>query len=479
MSATQQSGYKPAGRERVGLVARKVAANLIAGVVDDKRSLEKLVDERNGLAAWRALIERDRALARAIATTALRHRGEIEQALMSMLERKPPQRARHLLHTLHAAAAQILFMAAPDSAAVDLAVTAIFEDGRTKRFASMANAVLRRLAREKVSLKLDQSARTVFPRWLADQLRTDHGRQTADAIASAVLHEPTIDITPSPALSGAQVAALAEHMAAQILACGSLRLTSETAVRDLAGYEIGTWWVQDAASAMPVRMLGEVRGLAVADLCAAPGGKTAQLAAAGAQVTAVDISASRLVRLRENLARLKLSAEIVEADILQWEPGARFDAVLLDAPCSSTGTIRRHPDVMWNKEAAEVEALAQLQEKLIVRAASFLRPGGTLVYANCSMLKREGEALLAKFVSGGIAAAGLKHLPLAPGEMPGIDGLINTQGALRTLPGDWPRPDMPRMGGLDGFFACRFTKASSQLRANSALPAGQLHDSIG
>ncbi len=425
-------------------------------MVDDRRSLEALTDENSGIAAYRALDPRDRSLARAIALTTLRHRGEIGRALARMLDRRPPQKARHLLHTLDVAAAQILYMAVPQSAAVDLAVTAISADSRTQRFASMANAVLRRLAREKDAiLALPSDAATVFPQWLAAELRRDHGRDNADAIARAILFEPVIDITPSPLLSQAQIAGLAVSLDARALPTGSLRLSGLAPVAELPGYGEGSWWVQDAASALPIRLLGDVAGRRVADLCAAPGGKTAQLAAMGANVTAVDISPVRLERLAENLARLRLTAEIVAADILQWEPAEKFDAVLLDAPCSSTGTIRRHPDVMWTKSAEDVTALAELQLQLIRRAAGFVKPGGILVYANCSVLKREGENLLAATLK---APEGLRHKPLAAGEFGLPAELVNGQGALRTLPFHMPAAEGAdsSTGGMDGFFACRF-----------------------
>jgi 16S rRNA (cytosine967-C5)-methyltransferase len=452
LSNPRQRGTSPA---RTGFAARQIAALLIGRVVDDHRSLDMLTDETAGLAPLRALDQRDRALARAIAVTALRHRGEIDRALARMVDRKPPQKARHLLHTLHAAAAQILYMDVPDSAAVDLAVTAISQDNRTTRFAAMANAVLRRLAREKELLDLPRDAATVFPPWLAAELRRDHGRENADAIARAILDEPVIDITPSPRLSNAEIAELALAMNARILPTGSLRLAGDTPVRELPGYADGAWWVQDAASALPVRLFGDVSGKRMADLCAAPGGKTAQLASLGAHVTAVDISPPRLARLHENMARLKLDVASVAADILEWEPEEKFDAVLLDAPCSSTGTIRRHPDVIWTKTPQDVEGLAGLQMKLIRKAASLVRPGGMLVYANCSMLKREGENLLAAILR---EPQGLVHKPLDKGEFAGFENLVNGQGALRTLPLHLPAAngDISSTGGMDGFFACRF-----------------------
>ena len=214
--------------------------------------------------------------------------------------------------------------------------------------------------------------------------------------------------------------------------------------------------MQDAAASLPARLLGDVGGLEVADLCAAPGGKTLQLAAAGARVTAVDISGARLERLKENLARTALGAEIVEADILEWRPGRQFDAVLLDAPCSANGTMRRHPDIIWNRTPGDVESLVDLQKRLLAAATGMVRPGGLLVYANCSILKAEGEDRLAAIKS---ELPQLQHLALTPDEFPVMREWINGQGALRTLPCDLPHDGFAGpawQGGMDGFFACRF-----------------------
>lgn len=452
---------RPATANRPGLPARLAAVALIGKVVDERRSLEALFDERAGLSQWLELDARDRALARAIATVAIRHRGRIGQALALMLDRPPPAKARFLLHMLHAAAAQILFMDAPDSAAVDLAVTAISADGRTARFSAMANAVLRRLAREReaVLARIPPSASVVFPDWLAAAMKRDHGRDKADLCAAMVSLEPVLDLTPHPRLSPGEADGLADRLGARRLATGSWRVTRQAPVPELPGYDEGLWWVQDAASALPARLLGDVAGLEVADLCAAPGGKTAQLAAAGARVTAVDVSPHRLERLTANLARLGLEAEVVAADILQWEPGRTFDAILLDAPCSSTGTLRRHPDVAWTKTEQDVTALAQLQRHLALRAASLLRPGGVLVYSNCSMLKEEGENLVASLHDG---PGGLRFDPVLPGEIPGTETMVNGRGELRTLPSMLPAEPQAE-GGLDGFYACRFRKEAVAL----------------
>lgn len=434
---------------------------LIKRAVDDRVALDRLCDPETGLAAWRLLIAKDRALARAIATTALRHRGRIEQMLGHLLDRPLPKNARHLVHTLHAAAAQILFMEVPDRAAVDLAVTALAGERRSARFSALGNAILRRLSVEKEAL-LDRFPpdAAMFPDWLAKALRRDHGRDKLRLIAAAVAREPALDLTLKPGLGDTGRAELAEALAAIELPSGGLRLVSNRAVERLPFFEEGLWWVQDAAASLPARLLGEVGGLEVADLCAAPGGKTAQLASAGARVTAVDASPTRLARLAENLKRLRLEAQPVAADILEWQPGRRFDAVLLDAPCSATGTMRRHPDTIWTKTPEDVAALSRLQRRMIEAAAAMVEPGGRLVYANCSMLKAEGEDLIAGLVGAdeeAVLSNGRRlHLePIEPAELDGVAGSINRAGALRTLPYQLDMGD-PALSGMDSFFACRF-----------------------
>jgi 16S rRNA (cytosine967-C5)-methyltransferase len=218
----------------------------------------------------------------------------------------------------------------------------------------------------------------------------------------------------------------------------------------MPGFGEGTWWVQDAAAALPARLLGDVSGQSVADLCAAPGGKTLQLAQAGARVTAVDRSEPRLVRLRENLQRCGLTADVVAADAAEWS-GGPFDAVLVDAPCSSTGTIRRHPDIAWLKRPADLTALVALQRRLIERAITLTRPGGTIVFCTCSLEPEEGEQMTAAVLAD---HPEVRRKPVSPGEINGLDGLITPTGELRTLPSQWPDPDS-RLAGLDGFYAAR------------------------
>lgn len=441
-----KGGKKP---PKAGSQPRSIATRLLTRVVDDKRNLDALCDESNGLDVYLSLDPRDRALARAIATTTLRHLTPIDRVLQKVVDRKPPAKARLLIHTLQTAIAQILFMEVPDSAAVNLAVDAIANDRRTGRFKGLANAVLRRVVREKPKyLELVESS-TILPGWMAKQLRSDFGKENMTKIARMVAFEPALDLTVKR-----EPERWAKELDGDILKQGTVRVRNKQSVRSLPGFDEGAWWVQDAAASLPARLLGEVAGKSVLDLCAAPGGKAAQLISFGAEVTALDISRSRLDRLEENLRRLNMTAEIIEADILNWEPETQFDAVLIDAPCSSTGTLRRHPDVMWTKSAQDIRELAKLQFDLVMKAKSFVKSGGTLVFANCSMFKEEGEDNLVKLIE---QAPDLEFKPLSTDEYPFLETMVNGQGAVRSLP--FHLPDTPENhGGMDGFFACRFEK---------------------
>ena len=249
----------------------------------------------------------------------------------------------------------------------------------------------------------------------------------------------------------AEPEAWAEKLGGTLLATGTVRLAAGGRVEALPGFSEGAWWVQDAAAALPARLLGNVAGKSVVDLCAAPGGKTAQLAAAGAGVTAVDLSGARMQRLRANLDRLHLEAELVEADAASWSPGRTFDAVLLDAPCTATGTIRRHPDILRLKRPEDVAALADIQTRLLDNAAKLLAPGGTLIYCTCSLQPEEGVEQVDRFLSRQPRFA---RRPIDPGES-GIDpDWVTEAGDLRTLPFHLPGA-RPELSGLDGFYAAR------------------------
>ena len=427
-----------------GLAARVVATALLAAVIDRRQPLDLALEVDAGFAG---LSPRDRAFVRAILGTALRRKGTIASILDKLVARRPP-RAGQFFRILEIAAAQILFLEVADHAAVSLAVDQIAADHNAQHFKGLANAVLRRMVRERDALLAGAPPRLDTPDWLWARWSATYGEATAAKIAAALVVEPGLDLSVK-----SDPAAWAERLGGIVLPTGSVRLVPSGPIEDMAGFAEGAWWVQDAAAALPARLLGDVAGKRVADLCAAPGGKTAELASAGAIVTAVDISASRLARVRANLARLGLAAETIAADIFDWRPDAPFDAVLLDAPCTATGTIRRHPDVAWLKREADVATLAALQARMIERAVSLLKPGGTLVYCTCSLEPEEGE----DHVRGVIARLPLTLLPVAAGEIGGLAELIAPGGWLRTLPCHLPHAT-PRLSGLDGFFVVRLRK---------------------
>ncbi|WP_435528300.1 RsmB/NOP family class I SAM-dependent RNA methyltransferase [Mesorhizobium abyssinicae] len=436
-----------------GLAARKAAARLLAAVIDARTPLDGLTDHENGHPQYRALDMRDRALVRAILVTALRHRMTIAGLLSRRLEKPLPQNATALSHILHVAAAQILFLDIPDSAAVDLAVTHAKSDPRTLRFSGLVNGVLRTLARAKeAELAAALAATEEAPDWFSGRLRAAYGADKAKAILAAHRHEAPVDFSVK-----SDPAVWAERLGGIVLPTGTVRVERLSAsVPELPGFAEGAWWVQDAAAGLPARLFGDINGLRVADLCAAPGGKTAQLILAGARVTAVDTSKNRLTRLAQNLERLGLAAELVQTDLLDYRPAEPFDAVLLDAPCSSTGTVRRHPDVPWTKTMADVEKLAALQRKLLDRAVGLVRPGGRIVFSNCSLDPLEGEELYRAFLAD---TADVADDPIHPGEIAGIDPFLTPHGTLRTTPADLPH-ESPGLSGLDGFFAARMRRVA-------------------
>jgi len=432
-----------------GLTVRRIAADIVDGVLRRHRPLDEQLEGANAHPGLAGLPDRDRALARALVAVVLRRLGTLRHLLGLLLDRGLPKDAPRVETALLIGAAQILFLDVPDHAAVDLAVRLVQGDRHAAHFAGLVNAVLRRLTREGAARLAELDTITLdTPKWLMARWVAAYGESTARAIAAANAGEPALDLTVK-----GDAPLWAERLGGRVLPTGSVRLVAHGPVTALPGFAEGAWWVQDAAAALPVRLLGNVAGLRVADLCAAPGGKAAQLAAAGAHVTAVDRSPARLARLEENLKRLSLTAELVCADVAEWnaEP---FDAVLLDAPCSSTGTIRRHPDVPWLKQPADIEKLAGLQRRLIERACALTKPGGTLVYCTCSLEPDEGEAI----VSGLLAAEpGVRRAPMNAGEVYGCAEFVTQEGDLRTLPSHLPDPD-PRLAGLDGFYAARLLK---------------------
>jgi 16S rRNA (cytosine967-C5)-methyltransferase len=430
-----------------GLGVRLAAAAILAEVAGNGLSLDERFAPGAGPEALSGLDPRDRALVRSIVLAALRRLGSLRLAINATLDSGLPKKAQGLEWTLLVGAAQILFMDVPDHAAVDLAVRAVRHQARTAAFAGLVNAVLRNIARRREEFETDADPFADAPQWLAARWRKAYGDETAARIAKAHRHEPTLDLTLKP---GADPALVPEGL---MLPTGSLRLTSHAPVEELPGYQQGQWWVQDAAAAIPAGLLRVRPGERVADLCAAPGGKTAQLAAAGAQVTALDRSAERLKRLATNLQRLNLSAEIRVGDALAFD-AAPFDAILLDAPCSATGTIRRHPDVAWTKKPGDIGALAAVQSKMLDRAAALLASGGRLVYCTCSLEPEEGELQIAALLRRN---PDLVRVPILYDEIGGLAECLNPEGELRTLPCHLPN-EASRLAGLDGFFAARLAR---------------------
>ncbi|MEM9044587.1 MAG: transcription antitermination factor NusB [Pseudomonadota bacterium] len=416
-----------------GLAARLGALQLIGAVLDKGAMLD---DQRLDLPP------EERAQAQTLASVVLRRLGQIDDLVSRFVPKmpKPP-----VNHTLRLVAAELCFVGTPAHAALDLAVRAVKQAGAPK-MSGLVNAVGRRMAEQGRAIVEAQQATTLaMPKQLRKRVLGDWGKDITEAIARAHLMEPDHDLTPRDLND---TAGLAQRIGGRILPNGSIRLPRGGQLSAMDGFAEGQWWVQDAAASLPVKMLGEVAGLRVLDLCAAPGGKTLQLASLGAEVTALDLSERRMGRVAENLDRMKLSAKIVVADALRWEPDSAFDAIVLDAPCSATGTVRRHPDLPHRDFETGLAELTTLQAKLMDRAFGWLRPGGRLLYCTCSLLRSEGEAQSKAFLARTPSA----HL--RPADLPGMSFAFS-KGALRTRPDQWQE-----QGGIDGFYAAIFAKDS-------------------
>jgi 16S rRNA (cytosine967-C5)-methyltransferase len=421
-----------------------VAALALARVRDTRTPLEDSLEQAPGFAA---LEPRDRAFARMLAATALRRTGEIDAVIARLVERPLPAEARAVTDILAFGIVQLLYLDTPAHAAVATAV-ALCETRGGAKFKGLVNAVLRRVAREGRTLVADlDPARVNTPDWLWRGWCDAYGKDTARAIAASHLTEAPLDLAPRDA---AKAESLAASLEAEVLPWGALRRRSGGAIPDLPGYADGAWWVQDAAAQIPVRLLGPVTGKRVLDLCAAPGGKTLQLAAGGAHVTAVDRSAARLDIVARNLARTGLAAELIAADGAAFA-AAPFDAVLLDAPCTATGTMRRHPDIARTRRPDDIAGATALQDRLLDNAAHLTRPGGMLVYAVCSLEPAEGEARIAAFLA---RHDDFSADPVTPADLPGLPEAVTAAGCMRTLPSM-----MADGGGIDGFFAARLRRS--------------------
>jgi len=420
-----------------GLPAREAALALLDAALSRRGGL----DEAATTNAFRALEPRERAFARALAMAALRRLGPVDRALAAKLSKEPPPRVRNLLRL---GATQAFYLEVPAFAAVATSVELAGANKASRPFKGLVNAVLRGLLRDGAP---SDDPSDLTPPWLFARWVGAWGQDDARALAAVVAEEPATDLSLKP---GTDVAALAEALEAEVLPGDTLRTRRRGDVAAWPAFEDGSWWVQDAAAAVPARLLDVKPGETAVDLCAAPGGKTLQLAATGAKVVAVDRSASRLKRVGENLARMNLQAEVVAADAATWTDERTFDAVLLDAPCSATGTFRRHPDVLWAARPGDIASLATVQSALLDSAAKRTAPGGRLVYCVCSLEPEEGEAQVEAFLTRHPEFA---LAPIGVGEGGAPQASLTARGTLRLLPHH-------REGGQDGFFVARFVKAA-------------------
>ena len=428
-----------------GIRPRAVALQILTRVLEKRLFLdESMVGD--------ALSSADRAFARRLVETTLRHWGQLKLVKSRLMERPLPRRTSVADDLISLGLAQILYLQIAPHAAVSTAVELAgrHPKAQVRALKGLVNAVLRRAVDERQAL-LDRAAKDPLanlPGWLSERWCAQFGKNVTVGLAIAHSQPPPLDLTfKSPETAEKW---LAKH-GGQSLTPGSVRLKRQGAISDLPGYKDGDWWVQDLAASLPVGLLGNVEGLRVADLCAAPGGKTLQLAAAGAEVTAVDRSPGRLDRLRENLSRGGVTAEVVEADALNWQPGRCFDMVFLDAPCSASGTIRRHPELPWIREGFDLGALTDLQDRLLEAAWKLVKPRGRLLYCVCSLEPAECEERAGQFLE---RTADAKRRPLGGTQIAGLEEAIIAEGNLRT----WPMM-LDDRGGMDGFYAACFLKS--------------------
>jgi 16S rRNA (cytosine967-C5)-methyltransferase len=425
--------------DKEGFAARAMAAEALAAILNHGIAFDDALDDT------RDLDPRDRSFLSAIVFTTLRHKETLDAVLAQFLTKPLPKKSGLTAAILLTAAAQLLYLDAPAYAVIDTAVTLSKRDRNAMHFAGLVNAILRKVAAEGKE-KLSGTPPAVAP-WLMARWEKAHGTTAARDLAAASLLQAPLDLTVK-----SDSASWAERLGGVALPTGTVRIEGpHLPVETLAGFVDGHWWVQDAASAIPAKLLPNIAGQSVLDLCAAPGGKTLQLAAAGAIVTAVDQSEKRLRRVSENLARTNLSATVVCADALTYSPASAFDAVLLDAPCSATGTIRRHPDLPYVKSPRDIGELVTLQRNMLTRASAFVKPGGLLVYCTCSLEAEEGVGQITKFL---LKRPEFEIAGLEVGEAGLEPQMITREGYFRSLPTMAIGPSH----GLDGFFAARLRR---------------------
>lgn len=427
------------GSADIGVEARLAAGVLLNAALEKRSGMDEALNQP----LLKGLPAPDRAFARAVAMAALRRLGEIDQILDRRLQKSPPEAVRTILRV---ALAQTLVLETPAFAAVSTAVKLAERDPKTRPYKNLVNAVLRGVGRDGPGLT---TATSNLPDWIAARWKAVYGEPLLEGLALATREEPLTDLSVRP---GVDPAAVAEALDGEVLPGGTVRTGRRGDVATWPGYDAGDWWVQDAAAAVPARLLDAKTGQTALDMCAAPGGKTLQLAAAGASVVALDRSEARLKRLRQNFERLNLPVEVVAVPAEDWDDARTFDAVLLDAPCTATGTYRRNPEVLRATRPADVAKLADVQHRLLDAAADRVKPGGRLVYCVCSLEREEGETQIIAFLRRNAAFRTVAADPAAVGAP---DEARTSEGWLRILPAHWPEK-----GGLDGFFVALMERAA-------------------
>jgi len=418
---------------------RLLAANVLEDILYRKQTLEHSF----ALQLHQRLLDaRDKSFAFHLILTTLRRLGQIDELIGGCLDSPLPRKAAGARTILRLGVAQLFFLEVPPYAAVNTSVD-LANERKQGPYKKLINAVLRRLNREGKTLVSEQdSAKLNTVDWLWESWGAAFGQETCRKIAEAHLCQAPLDLTVKCDAIG-----WARRLSGQLLDTGSIRLFDHDAIDALHGYNEGAWWVQDAAAALPVKLLGDIKGLRIADLCAAPGGKTAQLAAAGAEVFAIDRSANRLTRLNQNLARLNLDAQTIVADAITWRPETLLDAVLIDAPCTATGTIRRHPDIQYLKTPEDISGVLATQKALLKAAFQMVKPRGVVIYSTCSLQPEEGPEIIQACIYSG---SPVTRDPVSTSEIGGLKNFLTSDGDLRTLP-----CYLSEFGGMDGFFAAR------------------------
>ncbi len=447
MSSIEPANQDNRHAQAHGLMARTVALNIIREVRHNRRSLDNAIAASN---AYSKLQARDRDFVKHLLTSVLRHHGQIDALINSCLDRPLPRRAILVRDILRLGVTQLVILGTPAHAAVDTAVRLCVQF-RHPGQKGLVNAVMRRLSREGPDrLKLQDGPRLNTPDWLWKSWESTYGKNICRQIATAHMHQPPLDLSVK-----ADPEKWAKQLGGSVLGCQTVRLAPSGDITALPGFRDGAWWVQDLAAALPAQLLLNTKNKLptngpIIDLCAAPGGKTAQLAATGAHVIAVDHAPQRVKRLRQNLKRLSLKADIFTTDAIKWRPPATARAVLVDAPCSATGTIRRHPDIVLNKSESEIIKLSEIQERLLLAAADMLSPDACLIYSVCSLQPEEGVEIIEKVLS---QRQNLVRMPFNSAETKLPIKIVTTQGDIQTMPSQ-----MSESGGLDGFYIARLVR---------------------